>query len=161
MIDDGHVTVKGPKGELDQAIHPVVTTRIEEETIVVESNEETKLGRSIHGLTRSLIANMVHGVTVGFSKTLEIQGIGYRAEVKGANLTLMLGFSHPIILQAPPEIDIEVNQNRIMVSGINKQLVGQIAAIIRSLKKPEPYKGKGIRYTGERVRRKIGKAGAK
>lgn len=159
-VADGRVNVKGPKGELSQTLHPAVTPRIAHDTILVARNEETKFARSIHGLSRSLIANMVTGVTDGFSKTLEIQGVGYRAEVKGDNLTLVVGFSHPVIIQAPPGIHFEVNQNRIVVSGIDKHLVGQVAALIRSCKKPEPYKGKGIRYEGEQVRRKAGKASA-
>lgn len=159
-IDGQVVTVHGPKGALSCPIHPVITARIDDGSIVVERRTEGKLGRSLHGLTRSLIANMIQGVTMGFSKALDIQGVGYRAEVQGANLTLVLGFSHPIILQTPPGIQVDVqNQTRIVVSGIDKQLVGQVAAIIRSFKKPEPYKGKGIRYEGEQVRRKAGKTG--
>jgi large subunit ribosomal protein L6 len=158
-IDDGLVKVKGPKGELSQSVHPLISTDIEDGNIIVERSEETKQSRSLHGLMRSLIANMVQGVTDGFSKTLEIQGVGYRAEVKGQNLTLSLGFSHPIIFQAPPEINIAVDQNKIQVAGIDKQLVGQVASIIRAFKKPEPYKGKGVMYEGEYVRRKAGKTG--
>ena len=158
-IDDGSVKVKGPKGELSQSVHSLISTEIEGGAIIVTRKEETKLGRSLHGLTRSLIANMVQGVTEGFSKTLEIQGVGYRAEFKAPNLTLRLGHSHPIIFQAPPEIQLEVNQNRIVISGIDKQLVGQVASIIRSFKKPEPYKGKGLLYEGEQIRRKAGKTG--
>lgn len=160
MVDDGFVKIKGPKGELSSSIPALIMTEIENGNIIVKRLEDSKQGRSLHGLTRSLIANMIEGVTTGFTKTLEIQGIGYRAEIKGQNLTLSLGFSHPIIFQAPPEIRLEVNQNRIVVSGIDKQLVGQIASIIRSFKKPEPYKGKGIRYEGEQVRRKAGKTSA-
>ena len=156
-IDDGVVKIKGPKGELSQSIPSLIETEMEDGNLVVKRSDETKQSRSLHGLTRSLIANMVQGVTDGFSKKLEIQGVGYRAEVKGANLTLTLGYSHPIIFQAPPEIKIEVDQNNVTVSGIDKQLVGQVASIIRSFKKPEPYKGKGIRYEGEQVRRKAGK----
>ena len=158
-IDDGLVTIKGPKGELSQSVHSLISTEVEDGAILVKRREETKLGRSLHGLTRSLIANMVEGVTEGFRKTLEIQGVGYRAELKESNLTLRLGHSHPIIFQAPPEIQIEVIQNRIMISGIDKQLVGQVASIIRSFKKPEPYKGKGLLYEGEQPRRKAGKTG--
>lgn len=158
-INDGLVKIRGPRGELSHAVHPLVTTEIEKSNILVKRMEDSKQGRSLHGLTRSLIANMVLGVTKGFSKTLEIQGVGYRAEVNGSNLTLALGYSHPIIFQAPPEIRLEVSQNRIVISGIDKQLVGQVASMIRSFKKPEPYKGKGIRYEGEQVRRKAGKTG--
>lgn len=160
-MDDRHVKVNGPKGELAHSVHPAVIARLDQENIMVERQEDSKLGRSLHGLTRTLLANMIQGVTTGFSKALEIQGVGYRAEVQGPNLTLVLGFSHPIIFQAPPGIQLEVvNQTRVIVSGIDKQLVGQTAAIIRSFKKPEPYKGKGIRYEGEQVRRKAGKTGA-
>jgi large subunit ribosomal protein L6 len=156
------VTVKGPRGELSHTVPSVISTEIKDGALFVKRTEETKEGRSLHGLTRSLIANMVHGVTSGFSKTLEIIGVGYRADVQGQNLTLALGFSHPIVFQAPPEIKLEMGAgNRITISGIDKQLVGQVAAIIRSLKKPEPYKGKGIRYEGETVRRKAGKSGSK
>lgn len=159
-IEGQVVKVHGPKGELSCPVHPAIAAHVDDGNIVVERGDESKFGRSLHGLTRSLIANMIQGVTAGFSKALEIQGIGYRAEVQGPNLTLVLGFSHPIIFQAPPGIRLEVvNQTRIMVSGIDKQLVGQVAAIIRSFKKPEPYKGKGIRYEGEQVRRKAGKTG--
>lgn len=159
-IDGQMVTVHGPKGELSCPVHPAITARLDDGSVVIERGSETKFGRSLHGLTRSLIANMIQGVTAGFSKVLEIQGVGYRAEAQGPNLTLALGFSHPIILQTPPGIQVEViNQTRVVVSGIDKQLVGQIAAIIRSFKKPEPYKGKGVRYEGEQVRRKAGKTG--
>lgn len=161
-INDRLVTVKGPKGGLSHHIPSLITSEIVDGRILVNRREDTREGRSLHGLTRSLIANMVQGVTAGFTKTLEITGVGYRAELHGNNLSLALGFSHPIIFQAPPEIKLEVaGGTRIIVSGINKELVGHVAAFIRSLKKPEPYKGKGIRYEGEQVRRKAGKSGAK
>jgi len=158
-IDEDLVKVKGPKGELAQSVHPLISVKLEDGRIIVTRSEETNDGRAMHGLMRSLIANMVQGVTDGYRKTLEIQGVGYRAEVKGQNLTLLLGFSHPIIFQSPPEISIAVDQNKIQVTGIDKQLVGQVASIIRAFKKPEPYKGKGIMYEGEYVRRKAGKTG--
>jgi large subunit ribosomal protein L6 len=161
-ISDQLVTVKGPKGGLSHRFPPIIAMEVADGRILVRRQEETKQGRSLHGLTRTLVANMVQGVTTGFAKTLEITGVGYRAEVQGTNLTLALGFSHPIIFQAPPEIKLEVaGGTRITISGIDKALVGQVAAMIRSLKKPEPYKGKGIRYEGEQVRRKAGKSGAK
>lgn len=158
-VNGERVTVKGPKGELSQAIDPLITTEIEAGNLIVKRSNESKQSRSLHGLTRSLLANMVQGVTDGYTKVLEIQGIGYRAEINGQNLTLLLGYSHPIIFQAPPEIKIGVDQNKIQVGGIDKQLVGQVASIIRAFKKPEPYKGKGIMYEGEYVRRKAGKTG--
>jgi len=161
-ISDRLVTVKGPKGSLSHQTPTLISAEVADGNILVKRIEDTKQGRSLHGLTRSLIANMVQGVTAGFSKTLEISGVGYRAEVQGNNLSLALGFSHPVVFQAPPEIKLEVaGGTRIVVSGINKELVGHVAAFIRSLKKPEPYKGKGIRYEGEQVRRKAGKSGAK
>ncbi len=153
------VSVKGPKGELSHTVPSLLTTEIEDGNLLVKRSAETKESRSLHGLTRSLLANMVQGVTDGYSKVLEIQGVGYRAELKGQNLTLLLGFSHPIIFQAPPEISLAVDQNKIQVTGVDKQLVGQVASIIRAFKKPEPYKGKGIMYEGEYVRRKAGKTG--
>ncbi|MBT5875557.1 MAG: 50S ribosomal protein L6 [Candidatus Latescibacteria bacterium] len=158
-VNGERVSVKGPKGELTQMIDPLISTEVEAGNLIVTRSNESKQSRSLHGLSRSLLANMVEGVTDGFTKVLEIQGIGYRAEIKGQNLTLLLGYSHPIIFQAPPEINIAVEQNKIQVGGIDKQLVGQVASIIRAFKKPEPYKGKGIMYEGEYVRRKAGKTG--
>lgn len=159
-IDDSSMTIKGPKGELSHQMPGLISAGIENGSIVVARQNESKQSRALHGLNRSLIANMVEGVSNGFNKVLEIVGVGYRAEVQGKNLTLSVGFSHPIIFQAPPEIDLTVDGGtRISVSGIDKQLVGQVAAIIRSFKKPEPYKGKGIKYDGEHVRRKAGKTG--
>ena len=158
-VNGERVSVKGPKGELTQMIDPLISTEVEAGNLIVTRSNESKQSRSLHGLSRSLLANMVEGVTDGFTKVLEIQGIGYRAEIKGQNLTLLLGYSHSIIFQAPPEINIAVEQNKIQVGGIDKQLVGQVASIIRAFKKPEPYKGKGIMYEGEYVRRKAGKTG--
>jgi large subunit ribosomal protein L6 len=159
---NGTVTVKGPKGELALDLHPEMNVVIDESEIRVERPSDHKDHRALHGLTRSLIANMVQGVTEGYSKTLEIVGVGYRADTKGKSITLNLGFSHPIEYQPADGINLECpNQTTIVVSGIDKQKVGQTAAEIRAFRPPEPYKGKGIRYQGEHVRRKAGKtAGA-
>ena len=160
-IDDRTVKVKGPKGELSHSIPARISAVLEDGHLLVGRQNESRQARALHGLSRSLIANMVEGVVSGFDRTLELIGVGYRAELKGQNLTLSLGYSHPVIFQAPPDVDLEVTGgNRITVRGIDKQLVGQVAAVIRSFKKPEPYKGKGIRYDGEQVRRKAGKTGA-
>lgn len=159
---NGTITVKGPKGQMEISPHPDMTVVIDESEIRVERPSDHKDHRALHGLTRSLIANMVTGVTEGFSKTLEIIGVGYRADAKGKSITLNLGFSHPIEYQPVDGITLECpNQTTVVVSGIDKQKVGQTAAEIRSFRPPEPYKGKGIRYQGEHVRRKAGKtAGA-
>lgn len=155
------VIVKGQKGTLECHIHPEMKVTIEDRTIKVERPSDSKRHKSLHGLTRSLIQNMVSGITEGFKKNLEIVGVGYRAELKGKALHLQLGYSHPIYFVPPEKIVIEIPlPNIITVSGIDKQLVGEIAAKIRSFRPPEPYKGKGIRYEGERVRRKAGKATA-
>ncbi len=160
-IDDRSIKVKGPKGELSHRIPTQISAVLEDGHLLVGRQSESRQSRALHGLNRSLIANMVEGVVNGFNKTLEIVGVGYRAELKGKNLTLSLGYSHPVIFQTPPDVDLEVaGGNRITVRGIDKQLVGQVAAVIRSFKKPEPYKGKGIRYDDEHVRRKAGKTGA-
>ena len=160
-IDGRTVKVKGPKGELSHRIPTQISAALEDGHLVVARQNESRQSRALHGLNRSLIANMVEGVVNGYDRTLEIIGVGYRAELKGSNLTLTLGYSHPVIFQAPPDVDLEVTDgNRITVRGIDKQLVGQVAAVIRSFKKPEPYKGKGIRYDDEQVRRKAGKTGA-
>jgi len=157
-IAPGNIAVKGPKGELSQFYSPDM--KIEQADGVVTVARPTDRGehRALHGLTRSLIANMVEGVTDGFQKRLEIQGVGYRAALKGKNLELALGYSHPVSIEAPEGISFEVPQpTEIIVSGIDKQLVGQVAADIRKRRPPEPYKGKGIRYKGEQVLRKVGK----
>ena len=155
------VTVTGPKGSLDFEHHRDMKVIVDGSEIRVERPTDNKFHRSLHGLTRALINNMVIGVSEGFSKTLEIIGVGYRAEMKGKNIYFMLGFSHPIVLVPPPKIDIEVmKNNKIKVRGIDKQMVGEVAAKIRSFRPPEPYKGKGIRYEGEVVRRKAGKTAA-
>ncbi|MBS1893201.1 MAG: 50S ribosomal protein L6 [Actinobacteria bacterium] len=157
-IAPGNIVVKGPKGELTQTYSQEMTVSQEENTILVARPTDRGPHRALHGLTRSLIANMVEGVTDGFEKRLEIQGVGYRAALKGKNLELALGFSHPVSIEAPEGIDFEVPQpTEIIVRGIDKQLVGQVAADIRKRRPPEPYKGKGIRYRDEQVLRKVGK----
>jgi large subunit ribosomal protein L6 len=154
----GDIAVKGPKGELRQTLSPDMTVKQEDGMITVARPTDRGEHRALHGLTRSLIANMVEGVTDGFEKRLEIQGVGYRAALKGKKLELALGFSHPVAIDAPEGIDFEVPQpTEIIIKGIDKQLVGQVAADIRKRRPPEPYKGKGIRYKGEQVLRKVGK----
>ena len=157
------VVVKGPKGSLSRTIPGAITIRQEEGTLLVERPDDERDNRALHGLTRTLVNNMVVGVTDGFTKELEIIGVGYRAEAQTpTTLRLALGFSHPVILEAPAGITYEVpTQTRVIVKGIDKELVGQVAANIRSIRKPEPYKGKGVRYLGEKVRRKAGKTGKK
>jgi large subunit ribosomal protein L6 len=157
-IDDGRVTVNGPKGELQERIPRDITVTHEGEELIVTRPTDRGEHRALHGLTRSLVANMVIGVTDGYEKVLEIQGVGYRAALKGRDLELALGYSHPVPIKAPDGIEFEVPQpTRVVVRGIDKQLVGEIAANIRKKRKPEPYKGKGIRYEGEYVARKVGK----
>lgn len=157
-----HVTVKGPKGTLSRTIPGEIIVRKEESTLLVERPNDERQNRSLHGLSRTLVSNMVIGVTDGFTKELEIVGVGYRAEAQGANLRLALGFSHPVNVPAPDGITFEIPvQTRVIVKGIDKELVGQVAANIRSIRKPEPYKGKGVRYAGERILRKAGKTGKK
>jgi large subunit ribosomal protein L6 len=155
------VTIKGPKGELSRELSELVTIRQDGDTLLVERVDDSRGARAMHGLTRSLVANMVTGVTEGFRKELDIVGVGYRAQAKGSNaIELALGFSHPVNVTAPAGIEFVVPQpTRIEVHGIDKQLVGQVAADIRAWRKPEPYKGKGVRYVDEHVRRKAGKAG--
>lgn len=159
-IDDGVVRVKGPKGELTQSIPGGIRVEAQDGNLVVTRESEIKRYKALHGLTRTLVNNMVVGVTTGFTKTLEITGVGYRANLAGQRLNLALGFSHPVDVVPPPGVTFAVEgQNRIVVSGIDKQQVGETAAQIRRLRKPEPYKGKGIRYSDEVIRRKAGKAG--
>ena len=161
-IDVGseRVNVKGPRGELSQGVSADMKIEQENGTLTVARPTDRGEHRALHGLTRSLIANMVEGVTEGFEKRLEIQGVGYRAQLKGKSLEMALGFSHPVSIEPPEGIEFEVPQpTEVIVRGIDKQLVGQVAANIRSIRKPEPYKGKGVRYQGEVVRRKAGKAG--
>ena len=157
-ITPGEVTVKGPKGELSERINPDISVAQDDGTVVVTRPTDRGPHRALHGLTRSLVANMVTGVTEGFEKRLEIQGVGYRAAMKGQDLELQLGFSHPVNVKAPDGISFEVPQpTQIVVRGISKQRVGETAAQIRKWRPPEPYKGKGIRYADEYVQRKVGK----
>jgi large subunit ribosomal protein L6 len=159
-IDDGHVTVRGPRGELSRDISTQVSVRLEGNQVLVTREDDRPQRRALHGLTRSLIANMVQGVNEGFTKTLEFHGVGYRVEKRGDNIVLSVGFSHPVEFSQPPGITLDVEgTSRVHVRGSDKEMVGQVAANIRSLRPPEPYKGKGIRYAGEYVRRKAGKAG--
>lgn len=159
-IEGTTVTAKGPKGELTRTFQPCMTIVQEGAEIIVTRPDDTRASKSFHGLTRTLIANMVEGVSKGYSKKLQMVGVGYRAALKGKDLELSLGYSHPVNIVAPENITFEVpNQTEIIVSGPNKEQVGQVAADIRKWRKPEPYKGKGIRYEGEHVRRKVGKAG--
>jgi large subunit ribosomal protein L6 len=159
VSDENLVSVKGPKGELSRQFPATISLDRDEGVInVTRPNDEGKQ-RALHGLSRSLLNNMVTGVTTGFVKTLEVQGVGYRAQMQGSNLQLALGFSHPVIVSPPSGISFTVEGPRVNIEGIDKERVGQVAANIRKLRPPEPYKGKGIRYTGERVRRKAGKAG--
>ena len=160
--DDNTVTVKGPKGELSRSLHKDMKITMEEGQIKVERPSEEKKHKSLHGLTRTLINNMVIGVTEGFTKNLEINGVGYRAVKQGNNLNLSLGFSHPVIVVPPKGVTLDAPAaNKIVITGASKEAVGTMAAKIRSLREPEPYKGKGIKYEGEHIRRKVGKAGAK
>ncbi len=157
------VKITGPKGNLETTMHREMSAAVKDNEIVVERPSDSKRHRALHGLTRALVNNMVVGVTDGFDKELQIIGVGYRVEMRGKNLILFLGYSHPIVMTPPEGIDIEVfpKENKVKVSGIDKQLVGQVAAKIRSFRIPEPYKGKGVRYLGEYVRTKAGKtAGA-
>jgi large subunit ribosomal protein L6 len=157
-IDPERVIVNGPKGELSERVHRDIEVEQVGEELVVRRPTDRGEHRALHGLTRTLVANMVQGVTDGFEKRLEIQGVGYRAQLRGRDLELAVGYSHPVSVQAPDGIEFEVPQpNRIVVKGISKQLVGEVAAYIRKQRKPEPYKGKGIRYEGEYVARKVGK----
>ena len=157
-IEPEIVRVNGPKGELSERIHKDIDVTQDGEQLVVSRPTDRGEHRALHGLTRSLVANMIHGVTAGYEKRLEIQGVGYRAQLKGKNLELAVGFSHPVGVPAPEGIEFEVPQpTRVVVKGISKQLVGETAAIIRKQRPPEPYKGKGIRYEGEHVPRKVGK----
>ncbi len=158
-VDSSDVTVKGPKGELKQFMIPGISVKQEGDEILVTRENDEPVNRSKHGLIRSLIHNMIVGVTEGFSKQLEIQGVGFRVALAGNDLKMHLGFSHEVIYHIPEGVTAAVEQNTITISGISKQQVGQVAAEIRALKKPEPYKGKGIRYVGEHIIRKSGKSG--
>ncbi len=159
-VDGQLVTVKGPKGELTLTMAEPITAKVEGNEVLVMRPNDDRTSRSLHGLTRTLIYNMVVGVTEGYSKSLEIVGTGYRAVAKGKKVEFALGFSHPVVFEPPAGIELAVpSANKVIVSGIDKQMVGEVAANIRKLRKPEPYKGKGIRYEGEVVKRKVGKAG--
>jgi len=165
-IDGAQVTVKGPKGTLERSLPGPISVRQDDAELIVERTDDERESRALHGLSRALLNNMVVGVTDGFRKELEIHGVGYRANAQGPrNLELALGFSHPVRVEAPEGIEFEViaaaggQASKIVVKGIDKEKVGQVAADIRKLRKPEPYKGKGVRYAGEHVRRKVGKAG--
>jgi large subunit ribosomal protein L6 len=160
-IEGQYVSVKGPKGELHQAIPLEISIEREDDMLILAPKGNQKRSHSLHGLSRTLLANMIHGVTEGFRKELKIVGIGYRATLSGKVLNLMLGYSHPIKYNIPEQISIEVTkENKIIVQGIDKQKVGQVAAEIRDFRRPEPYKGKGVMYVDERIRTKVGKAGA-
>ena len=162
QIDGALVKVKGPKGQLEREIHRDMIIKLEESNLVVERPSDAKLHRSLHGLTRTLLSNMVEGVTNGFQRNLELVGVGYRAAKQGTKLVLTMGFSHPVEIETPAGIEIEVPApTKIAIKGADKQAVGQLAANIRSVREPEPYKGKGIKYEGEVIRRKAGKAGGK
>ena len=158
-LGGGRITVKGPRGTLERSIPKEITVERADGELRLERVDDERTSRALHGLTRSLIANMVQGVTEGYQKTLEIQGVGYRAQKRGNDLELSVGYSHAVVKAAPPGISFDVpSPTRIVVQGVDKELVGQTAAEIRAIRKPEPYKGQGIRYEGEHVRRKGGKA---
>jgi large subunit ribosomal protein L6 len=161
-LDGQQVAVKGPKGELSRILPAGVLLEHEGNTLTVKRRDESRMARERHGLSRTLVANMVEGVSQGFQRRLEIQGVGYRAQVQGRNLILNMGYSHPVQIEAPEGVQFAVENNtNVLVSGIDKEVVGNISAKIRSVRPPEPYKGKGIRYAGEFVRRKVGKTGKK
>jgi large subunit ribosomal protein L6 len=160
-LSAGHIKVTGPKGTLEQDIHPDMSVAVEDNTVLVTRSSDRPEQRSLHGLTRALIYNLVTGVTDGFERVLQIEGVGYRASMQGKSLNLAVGYSHAVVVDPPAGITFDVEGTQLIkVVGIDKQLVGQVAANIRAWRKPEPYKGKGIRYRDERVRRKVGKAGA-
>ncbi|WP_028308928.1 50S ribosomal protein L6 [Desulfitibacter alkalitolerans] len=160
---DNIITVKGPKGTLERELHPEINVAIEENSIVVTRPSDQKKHRALHGLTRALVNNMVEGVTKGFEKKLELVGVGYRASMQGSKLVLNVGYSHPVEMVPDTGLQVEVGpkQNLIIISGYDKEVVGQFAAKVRAVREPEPYKGKGIKYSDEKIRRKAGKAGGK
>lgn len=161
LTADNHITVKGPKGTLERDLPKEMEVKVEGEQIIVARPNDLKKMRSLHGLTRTLVSNMVIGVTEGYAKTLEINGVGYRANMDGSKLVLHLGYSHPVEMNPPEGIDVTVEGNKIHVKGINKEVVGQFAAEVREKRRPEPYKGKGVKYSDEHIRRKVGKTGKK
>ena len=161
-VDGNVIRVKGPKGELERTLHPTITAEQQDGTVVLARPSDDAEHRALHGLSRTLVANMIEGVTKGFQKTLEITGVGYKAEPRPYGLQLALGFSHPVQFRAPTGIKLSApNPTTVVVEGPNKEIVGQVAAELRGLRPPEPYKGKGIKYVGEQIRRKAGKAGGK
>ena len=161
-LQGNSVAVKGPRGELHRSLHPDMQIALDKDQFTVARPSEEKRHKALHGLTRTLVQNMVEGVSKGFSKTLEIQGVGYKAEAKPYGVNLIVGYSHPVKYEAPKGIKISVDNNTVVkIEGADKELVGQVAAELRAVRPPEPYKGKGIRYQGEQVRRKAGKTGAK
>ncbi len=162
QLEGNNVAVKGPRGELRRSLHPDMQVAFEKDQFTVVRPSEEKRHKALHGLTRTLVQNMVEGVSKGFTKTLEIQGVGYKAEPKPYGVNLIVGYSHPVKYEAPKGIKISVDNNTVVkIEGADKELVGQVAAELRAVRPPEPYKGKGIRYQGEQVRRKAGKTGAK
>ena len=162
QLEGNSVAVKGPRGELRRSLHPDMQIALDKDQFTVARPSEEKRHKALHGLTRTLVQNMVEGVSKGFSKTLEIQGVGYKAETKPYGVNLIVGYSHPVKYEAPKGIKISVDNNTVVkIEGADKELVGQVAAELRAVRPPEPYKGKGIRYQGEHVRRKAGKTGAK
>jgi len=158
-VDDAFISVNGPKGDLKQFTMPGIKASVEGDQVVVTRDNDERQNKARHGLMRSLISNMVQGVSQGFEKKLEINGVGYRVQLQGADLKFNLGFSHDVIYKLPAGVKVSIEQNIVTISGIDKQQVGQVAAEIRALKKPEPYKGKGIKYVDERIIRKSGKSG--
>ncbi|MCS7201530.1 MAG: 50S ribosomal protein L6 [Dictyoglomus sp.] len=162
FIGENSLRVKGPLGILEKSFHPLISIKAQDHQIIVERSDDEKFSKALHGLTRALINNMIVGVTQGFEKKLELQGTGYRARLQGNKLVMDLGFSHPVELEIPEGLSVNVEDNtKITIKGIDKEKVGQFAAYIRSIKPAEPYKGKGIRYLGEKIRQKAGKAGKK
>lgn len=160
-LKDDKIKIKGPKGQLDRTIHPMVNVSVQNDQIIVAVGDESKESKSLHGLFRALISNMVTGVSQGFQRELEIVGVGYRAEISGKTATFNLGYSHPIVFELPDGIEGSIDRNKISLQGIDRDLLGKTAAKIRGFRKPEPYKGKGIRYVDEYIKRKAGKTGAK
>ena len=160
-LENGKITVKGPKGELTTQMSPLLNYKMEGGKVSIERIDDSREANAQHGLRRTLLANCIHGVTKGFEKALEVNGVGYRVAVKGHTIEMSLGFSHPVLVELPPDLSAKVDGQVLTIIGIDKEKVGQMAASIRSLRKPEPYKGKGIKYVTETIRRKAGKSGAK